>query len=464
MSGEEDNDENDPGHKKAWRAVDKFDADRAWANVHGFGGGDKGNEWDEEYEDGGEEAEESDEHDQTRRQKKNKQGRLRDGETSTQDPATDHQTEIPEGTIHTQPKTIPPSMFLNKNTRFPADSAHLLVTHKYYGQFQPLEYEAINETTPATAKGMQLKKWSKEYNSVRTSMQESAKFAIETRGHRMALKWMMKIDGQNPTGMRDVLSLLQMETTWTEDNLVNTRNFLHAIKYGEEGDSTCGSAEREWQKSQNIVYEHTREVSRTKRKMSSYHKQVSIEKINLNKQIERIEIRMIPGELVRHNKINKTTPDSWEAAEEWTGSFSGEGYVHRLRASLSFVEIKHALKSWNIKDRLVDKIKAHIGKRAPPPDSPTATVATEAATTARAATAATTTATATAAIIATATTADGGPALDSTSPLPRGAWKTMLDQAAAMDWRVSLEVVLTAAKAVSNNTAIRKVVEASLSK
>ena len=38
MSGEEDNDENDPGHKKAWRAVDKFDADRAWANVHGFGG------------------------------------------------------------------------------------------------------------------------------------------------------------------------------------------------------------------------------------------------------------------------------------------------------------------------------------------------------------------------------------------------------------------------------------------
>jgi hypothetical protein len=152
--------------------------------------------------------------------------------------------------------------------------------------------------------------------------------------------------------------------------------------------------------------------------------------------------------------------------------FSGEGFVHRLKASLSLEDIRKALKSWNIKDRLVEKIQAHIRKRAqPPPPSPdsppdspptAASAATGTVTgTVTAAASTTPTAVAAAAIIATA---EGQPYGQPATALPRGQWKQVLHQASAMDWRVLLEVVLTSAKAVSDNTAIRKVVEASLNK
>jgi hypothetical protein len=54
-----------------------------------------------------------------------------------------------------------------------------------------------------------------------------------------------------------------------------------------------------------IEYENNKHKSRSKVWKSSYHKQTVVQKMNLNKKIERIELRMKSGEMVRHNKVNK---------------------------------------------------------------------------------------------------------------------------------------------------------------
>jgi hypothetical protein len=86
-----------------------------------------------------------------------------------------------------------------------------------------------------------------------------------------------------------------------------------------------------------------------------------VEKTNINKKIERIKLRMRPGEMVRHNKVNVKTMEFWDELEDWTGKFGGAGKVVRLKCDLDLAQIRKALSSWNIKDgpilQLMDQAK-----------------------------------------------------------------------------------------------------------
>jgi DNA-binding transcriptional MerR regulator len=196
-----------------------------------------------------------------------------------------------------------------------------------------------------------------KYNEIRGTMQESAKYAIDNRAHQVALKFRVTLGGQSPTGIRDVLEVLGSEEMWIGDQLPVTRQFVYRLKFDQnEAEWTTGSrnAENKWMKQHRIQYEKNTDKIRVRARRSSFQKQMVVEKANLNKKIERLELRM--GEMVRHNKVNAKTVEFWDELEEWNGKFGGAWKVVRLKMGLNLDQIRKALCTWNVKDNAIHKL------------------------------------------------------------------------------------------------------------
>jgi hypothetical protein len=241
--------------------------------------------------------------------------------------------------------------------------------------------------------------------------------------------------------MRDVLNLLDSAGTWKPDVLRNTRNFLYSVKYGEEGLEGIAMSERTWQKAHNIVYSNKDRTtgSRNKTKASSYRKQIATEKVNLNKQIERIEIRMVPGELVRHNKSNPQTEHLWEPLTEWTGTFNGGGFVYQLPQTLKEADIGKALVTWNIQKAQIKKIMAGMKKKQYDREQNSTRE------------------------VAVAPTGETRCSTGAAGLSGEEGWQQLLKHAASINWATTLDLILTQALKVTDVSEIRSVVALKLS-
>ena len=147
--------------------------------------------------------------------------------TNEYDPDTNEETEIRE---------IPLDLFRNMEVKYPKDAEHLLETHPYFEVFSPNVYVEIRERTSEMIRSIQLKKWCLKYNHIRGTMQEGAKYAVDARAHKIALRCGVTIGGQSPTGIRDVLEVLSGEEMWIGDQLSVTRQFVFRLKFDQEGD------------------------------------------------------------------------------------------------------------------------------------------------------------------------------------------------------------------------------------
>jgi hypothetical protein len=278
-----------------------------------------------------------------------------DDDTDGADAAGDAGDEAWRGTstnASEELREIPLDLFRNNKVKYPKDTAHLLETHLYYEVFSPSYYVEIRERTSEVIRNLQLKSWCVKYNEIRGTMQEGAKYAVDTRGNNVALKWGVTIGGQSPTGMRDVLEVLAGEEQWYgEKQLAVTRQFVYRLKFDkneEEWMIASRNAKQEWMKKHKIQYEN---MVRVRARKSSFQKQMVVERANLNKKIERLELWM--GEMVRHNKVNIKTLEFREELEEWNGKFGGAGKVVRLKMGLSIEQIRKALCTWNVKDNAI---------------------------------------------------------------------------------------------------------------
>jgi hypothetical protein len=247
---------------------------------------------------------------------------------------------------------IPFDLLRNKRLDFGKDHDFLVETHCYMQAFAAQDYTPLEpENQSQEEREEMLHIWMTEYNSQRTELNRKVRAAIEHHIIAVACEMGLTLEGQKPTGFRDVMAIVGEGKNWKGDGEKLMQKFVYRAKYGEFADKAAiwiRRAEGDWKTKNNIVYkphDPTKNVIHA-RTQSSFHRFLVTKKNETVKMFSRAEMRVTKGNLVRERGHTKTD-DLWDVIS--TKVYDGAGQVVRMKRGLTDEQRSRAMATIGLK-------------------------------------------------------------------------------------------------------------------